>query len=69
MASEGFDLGHFNLEMGNNCIVLEAVFQNYLVCVQEHISEMLSKTEQRLSCGAGGEKKEKSFHMQTQNSI
>lgn len=53
--------------MENNCIVLEAVNQNFLVCVQEHYSEMLSsRTQQRLSelWGEREKKNEQSFHMQ-----
>lgn len=66
ISSESVNFGHFNLEMENNCFVFEAVFQNFLVFVQEHYSEMPSQTEQRLSeLWSRWEKKdEQSVHMQ-----
>lgn len=49
-SSEDANLRHFNSEMVNNrFFFFEAVFQNFLVYVQEDYSEMLSsQSEQRL---------------------
>lgn len=71
ISSESINLGHFNLQMENNCIVFDAVLQNILVCVQEHYSEMLPQTEQRLSelWSRWKKKDEQSFHMHFQSSI